>query len=146
MDDDTATTDNSNDNDKDEAVPLAEQLMNRGEFLRQLREMELADQAERDKHAITLEETTPSQSTRQQQQGEDVIYTLANQKKVLCYDSFLKHQRYYDDLKHVDCQFIDFGIIGNNSGGRLVMEQDKSLGKGGLVREFNHTLIVSSLS
>jgi predicted nicotinamide N-methyase len=116
---DDTVTDND---DKDEAVPLAEQLMKRGEFLRQLREMELADQAEREQ---TQEETEqPSQGK------DDVIHVLSNGKKVLCYESFLKHQRYYDDLKHVDCHFIDFGI--SSCGGRLVMEQDKCLGKGGL--------------
>jgi hypothetical protein len=126
---DDTVTDND---DKDEAVPLAEQLMKRGEFLRQLREMELADQAEREQ---TQEETEqPSQGK------DDVIHVLSNGKKVLCYESFLKHQRYYDDLKHVDCHFIDFGIS-SCGGGRLVMEQDKCLGKGGLVRGLNDDII-----
>jgi hypothetical protein len=125
---DDTVTDND---DKDEAVPLAEQLMKRGEFLRQLREMELADQAEREQ---TQEETEqPSQGK------DDVIHVLSNGKKVLCYESFLKHQRYYDDLKHVDCHFIDFGI--SSCGGRLVMEQDKCLGKGGLVRGLNDAIM-----
>jgi len=105
-------------------MPLAEALMKRGEFLRHLRLMELADQAERE---ATVEE--------EQSVDGDVIDILRNGKKVLRYESYLAHQRYYDDLKHVDCHYIDYGsaVGGSDNKGRLVIEQDKSLGKGGLV-------------
>ena len=45
-----------------------------------------------------------------------VLPNTNNNKKqktvtVLRYGSYLNHQRYYDDLKHVDITFIDYGII-----------------------------------
>ena len=95
--------------------------MNRGEFLRQLRLLELADQVERQENEGKVVD----------EPLQDSIDLLPNAKRVLRYDSYLAHQRYYDDLKHVDCHYIDFGNVG---GGRLVMEQEKRLGKGGLVR------------
>ena len=54
-----------------------------------------------------------------EEEGKDQIdiMLLPNNNKqktevtVLRYDSNLNHQRYYDDLKHVDITFIDYGII-----------------------------------
>lgn len=66
---------------------------------------------------------------------EDQIHTLPNSKRLLNYNSYLAHQRYYDDLKHADIHYIDYGNILNSkgeNGGRLVIEQRKCLGKGGL--------------
>ena len=94
--------------------------MKRGDFLRQLRMLELADQAERD----SVQDDTS-------QHLDDQVDVLPNKQRVLRYDSYLAHQRYYDDLKHIDCHYIDYGTIGGS--GRLVIEQDKRLGKGGLV-------------
>ena len=105
---------------------MADALMKRGEFLRQLRLMEHADQAEREQDNEVIQE----------EELQDVIRVLRNGRKVLRYDSYLAHQRYYDDLKHVDCNYIDYGCVGvcgSDCDGRLVIEQDKSLGKGGLV-------------
>jgi hypothetical protein len=71
------------------------------------------------------------------------ITVLPNGQKLLSYNVFLQNQRYYDDLKHVDCRYIDFGTFfsehyhhdGNSkkiTTSPLIIEQDKSLGKGGL--------------
>ena len=83
----------------------------RGAFLRKLREMEREDEAQRcnDQNSITTNIAT----------GD-----------TLQYDSYLAHQNYYDDYKHVNYRFIDFGEFG---GKPLVVEQDRSLGKGGLI-------------
>lgn len=124
---DTRTIDDNHE-EEEEPLPIVDEWMKRGEFLRQLRQLELEDQAER-------EEQNHVDSTQKQQQ--DAVYTLKNGKSVLVYDSFLQHQRYYDDLKHVDCHYIDYGNVrgdeSNNNDCRLVIEQEKSLGKGGLV-------------
>jgi predicted nicotinamide N-methyase len=74
----------------------------------------------------------------------------ASDTTVLLYTSYLRHQRYYDDLKHINYSYIDyeFGSLPGHPGQetssdllpnitvtsasrRLLMEQDKSLGKGG---------------
>lgn len=51
--------------------------------------------------------------------------TIVGGRKILNYTNFLQNQKYYDDLKHIDYNFIyyDSGVL---------IEQDKSLGKGGL--------------
>lgn len=108
----------------EEPMGIADSLMKRGDFLRELRQLELADQAERDRQ-LRHDDDCPQ---------DHQIDMLLNTQRVLRYDSYLTHQRYYDDLKHVDCHYIDYGTIGGS--GRLVIEQDKSLGKGGLVSAF----------
>mmetsp|Transcript_2362 Transcript_2362/g.4722 ORF Transcript_2362/g.4722 Transcript_2362/m.4722 type:complete len:451 (-) Transcript_2362:59-1411(-) len=72
----------------------------------------------------------------QEKMMEDKVRILpTTNEKVLDYNSYLAHQRYYDDLKHIDIKYMDFGNIANASGdvdgGRLIVEQRKSLGKGG---------------
>lgn len=53
------------------------------------------------------------------------------------YNVYLQHQRYYDDLKHIDYQYIDYGQIcpypqhDDVQECHLIVEQDKALGKGG---------------
>ena len=111
---------NDNDSAEEEPKGMAYSPMKHGDFLRQLRMLEVADQAERD-----------SMQDDASQHQDDQVDVLPNKQRVLKYDSYLAHQRYYDDLKHVDCHYIDYGAIGGS--GRLVIEQDKSLGKGGLV-------------
>jgi Lysine methyltransferase len=67
-------------------------------------------------------------------------FLLPKQQRLLDYNAFLHNQRYYDDLKHVDYRFIDFGTIARMYASEselsryispLIIEQDKSLGKGG---------------
>ena len=85
-----------------------------------------------------------------EEEGVDQIDILPDSKlRILRYDSYLAHQRYNDDYKHADCHFVDFGIVvgrdvlcqqkqqyhndDNDNANRLIVEQQKSLGKGGLV-------------
>jgi len=122
-----------------------DQMMNRGAYLRKLRMLALADEEERRQTTSSIstqhcqsvdceEEKKEADSIEEVQ--EDEIQTLPNNKRLLNYNSYLSHQRYYDDLKHADIHYIDYGNIYNSksgeNGGRLVVEQRKSLGKGGL--------------
>ena len=122
-----------------------DQMMNRGAYLRQLRMLALADEEERRQttassaiqhcQSIDCEEKKEVNSITEEEIQEDEIQTLPNNKRLLNYNSYLSHQRYYDDLKHADIHYIDYGNIYNSqgeNGGRLVVEQRKSLGKGGL--------------
>lgn len=70
----------------------------------------------------------------------DRVDVLPDSKlKVLRYGSYLAHQRYYDDYKHCNCTFVDFPIASDDSDGsvssekRIVLEQQQSLGKGGIL-------------
>ena len=100
--------------DEDEGMGLADAMMGRGAYLRQLRELAEADAREREQQAAS-----------EHQEGQrDVILTLDDGKSVLRYESYLSHQTYYDDLKHYDCNYIDFG--------GLLIQQEKAMGKGGL--------------
>lgn len=97
-------------------------LMQRGTWLRQLRELAMRDEAERE---------------AQQQEGTNasndcLIHTLADGTTILHYATFLENQRFYDDLKHVDVNYIDYGPFGTGVSAPLLIEQDKSLGKGGI--------------
>ena len=89
-------------------------LMQRGEFLRRLRELERQDEQERG-----------------QEDGTELMDVTSN-TRTLDYQSYLANQNYYDDYKHVNFHQIDFGVIGNR---RVVIQQsrDKEAGKGGLV-------------
>jgi hypothetical protein len=100
--------------DDEEDFGMAEAMMARGSYLRKLRALAEADELER-----------ANEQEEQSSSSEDVILTLSNGDRILRYNSYLSHQRYYDDLKHVDCDYIDYG-----SG--VAVQQQKSLGKGGL--------------
>lgn len=99
----------------EEPLGTADQWMMRGEQLRQLKVLLEQEETVQEEHEYDLEQDQPS----------DQVDQLLDGRTVLRYESYLQHQRYYDDLKHVDCSFIDFG-------NGLLIEQDKSLGKGGL--------------
>lgn len=123
-----------------------DQMMNRGAYLRQLRMLALADEEERRHQAtaasaarlcqsVDCEEEKKEVDSIIEEELQDEIQTLPNNKRLLNYNSYLIHQRYYDDLKHADIHYIDYGNIYNSqgeNGGQLVVEQRKSLGKGGL--------------
>mmetsp|Transcript_2339 Transcript_2339/g.4245 ORF Transcript_2339/g.4245 Transcript_2339/m.4245 type:complete len:447 (-) Transcript_2339:69-1409(-) len=147
--------------DDDEDETPFEQLMNRGNYLRQLRALALQDEMER--RASTLFEEEKKEEDNLDSGEEELcdhVYTISTTSavnngekvKVLEYNSYLAHQRYYDDLKHVDITYMDYGVIphrpstnntneqsalegeeGRNesNGGRVVIEQCKRLGKGG---------------
>ena len=107
-----------------------EAMFNRGAFLRKLREMEAQDEAER---AANAEEDSNNVDS-----------------DTLDYEAvYLQGQRYYDDYKHVNYKFIDFGNANaikeadkenssqqpqpEESTMRVKIEQDRAYGKGGLV-------------
>ena len=89
-----------------------------------------SEQVQRMKAMILLAEEEQEDEPIHNESTRDQIDTLANGQTILRYESFLQHQRYYDDLKHVDCNFIDYSTT--NGTAAVVIEQDKSLGKGGL--------------
>jgi hypothetical protein len=127
-----------NDHD-DEPLGIADAMMRRGDHLRMLRMMAEQDEAER---ALAINDGNNAggdSSSALEQDKYDVLPTSGG-SKMLHYDSYLRHQRFYDDLKHIDYQYIDYGDIrsrgrdGSRSpaGGRLIVRQRKSLGKGGI--------------
>ena len=156
----------------DEALNIADAMMLRGAFLRQLRLLEEKDKEERlgwsdeknpkvtkpslytddeEKKERSQDEDCCTFDKEQCKLLEDTVHTFPNGKKILDYNSFLAHQRYYDDLKHSDINYIDFGKMtdlmsnkyrkerlllrkaSDSDSLRLIIEQEKSLGKGGLV-------------
>uniref|UniRef100_A0A7S2PW95 Uncharacterized protein n=1 Tax=Skeletonema marinoi TaxID=267567 RepID=A0A7S2PW95_9STRA len=203
--DDIEELEQEDDDEEEDETPF-EQLMNRGNYLRQLRALALQDEMERRASTLFEEEkkeednldsgsdirncndefgphhgrfvVSPNVSCvvvsvssdylmsclNDDDEGEeelcDHVYTISTTSavnngekvKVLEYNSYLAHQRYYDDLKHVDITYMDYGVIphrpstnntneqsalegeeGSNEtdGGRVVIEQRKRLGKGG---------------
>ena len=131
--------------------------MTRGEYLRQLRLLALQDEMER-----MSEETLNSAECSEEKKCDDLqilkkecdeVQILPNGERMLNYTQYLSHQRYYDDLKHIDMHYINYGKfdknvvrvessndvrnIDTNTAGRitdghgdLIVEQRKSLGKG----------------
>lgn len=89
-------------------------MMNRGVFLRKLRQM--AEEDER------MRETE---------------YHDASENDVLSYESYLSVQTHYDDYKHVNYKQIDFGIVGDCP---LSINQDRTVGKGGFVWDSGYIL------
>ena len=119
----------------DEPLGIADAMMRRGDHLRMLRMMADQDEAER-AAARTNISSCGSSDCSPAEQDEDEYETLptSGRSKLLHYDSYLRHQRYYDDLKHVDYHYINYGGCGggHRAGGRLVIRQQKALGKGGI--------------
>jgi predicted nicotinamide N-methyase len=105
------------DNESNE-IDAFDAYMRKGEFLRRLRALELQDEAER---AAQEDSCEPN--------SDAVVKTSAGQQ-IFIYETFLANQRYYDDSKHVNYKYIDYGTLGTSR--PLVMEQDHRLGKGGL--------------
>ncbi|GAX22985.1 hypothetical protein FisN_15Hh119 [Fistulifera solaris] len=106
------------DNENSE-IDAFDAYMRKGEFLRRLRELELQDEAERAAQEDSFESSQPNA----------VVTTSAGQQ-IFIYETFLADQRYYDDSKHINYKYIDYGTLGTSR--PLVMEQDHRLGKGGL--------------
>lgn len=130
----------------DEPLGIADAMMRRGDHLRVLRMMAEQDEAER---ALAVNDDDAegdhsdggcSSSSLPLEQDEYEVLPTSKGSKILHYNSYLRHQRYHDDLKHVDYHYIDYGDIrsrgrhdaGNRAGGHLVIRQQKSLGKGGI--------------
>jgi len=141
-----AANENSNDNgncsDSDtssSSYDAFDEVFKQGEYLKKLRLMELEDEAlrERDRE---LEEESEEEST-----SDTLIYKI-----------FLQNQEgKHDDYKHVNYQYIDFGVIGTphyssdktytDSGRSLIVEQDRTVGKGGLIWDAGYILADSVL-
>ena len=86
----------------------------RGAFLRKLRELERDDEAQR-----------------------EIENSDCQNNDTLLYESYLATQSYYDDYKHVNYRFIDFGTIGDRP---FLIEQDRTVGKGGVVYDAGFVL------
>eukprot|EP00956_Cyclotella_meneghiniana_P006291 scaffold8251_cov61-Cyclotella_meneghiniana.AAC.2 len=122
--------------------------MNRGSYLSQLRLLALQDEAER---------SAEEEYTSKVENLHAEVQILSNGQKMLNYSVYLSHQRYFDDLKHVDMHFMNFGCFVDTKSNAdatipriessndvrildgqlkheqdLIIEQRKSLGKGGL--------------
>jgi hypothetical protein len=86
--------------------------------------MELEDEAER-LHAVKVDGDDDDNNHN----GGGSTSTDGGGDTLLYHRDFLaKTRKVYDDYKHVNYRYIDFGIMG---GRPLVMQQDRSLGKGG---------------
>lgn len=147
----TTETNSENSTEYEEDPNPFDQYMNRGNFLRQLRLLALADEAERaasmnipSQYPSAMEgeeekkdcddDGYPSASTANDEVDDVVDIISSTGEKILRYESFLAHQRYFDDVKHCDIKYMDFGNMFNSVGescGSLVVEQNKRLGKGG---------------
>lgn len=99
---------------------IADAMMNRGNFYRMMAQM---DELER------LQNLSSDDEYDDEVQGNE-YYLNENNQRVLKYATYLSHQRYYDDFKHVDFPLIDYSgcFPGLDD---LIVEQRKSLGKGG---------------
>jgi len=121
-----------------EPLGLADAMFVRGMHLRKIREIVEADERERAEAKLEDELVVT----------ENEVDYLSTGQSVLRYDSYLSHQRYYDDCKHIDHEFIDYG---KTEGGNCVIQQQKSLGKGGFCWDAalilaEHLLTTKSLS
>jgi Lysine methyltransferase len=124
------------------SIDPADALFERAVFLRKLRE---ADEIER--HAPE-EDGADDDNDEGENHPRAVMdegqHTLPNGQRILDYNAYLEHQRYYDDCKHIDYHYIDYGTLEGSASFSssmaepcsyrypLLIEQDKSLGKGGL--------------
>jgi len=142
------------------ADALIDAMMNRGEYLRFLKQLELQDEEERKQSEFEfLQDETINQNnnlsvtnmqfvnnTLTKRNSNHTLDTITSSKSssiddkvdilpesklnVLRYDSYLMHQRYSDDYKHCNCDYVDYSV---NDDQRLIVEQQRSLGKGGLI-------------
>lgn len=114
-DDDVVVEDDSHDDD----VAFDALLLDRGAFLRRLRQLEREDDKLRQ---------AANDEANDNNNGE------SNSSDTLDYDSYLQQQAYYDDYKHVNYRFVDFGTVGNNTKDKLRIEQVRVPGsKGGFI-------------
>jgi hypothetical protein len=137
-------TDDDDGSEDEGSIDPADALFERAVFLRQLHE---ADEIERNAPevavvvATTVDNDGDNASCDQRTLEMDERSTLPNGQRILDYDAYLEHQRYYDDCKHIDYHYIDYGTLHLFKGSGfspsvpcypLLVEQVKSLGKGGL--------------
>lgn len=114
-------------------------MMQRGDLLRQLRQMERDDDAMRQRE--------------QDEEGEHLSHGVSHpgSDDTLSYQAYLQNQRgIYDDYKHVNYKYVDYGVIGRKQGQQdddeclpLIVEQDRNVGKGGIVWDAAYILAES---
>lgn len=131
----------------DDSYDAAGFMLQRGELLRRLRQMEIEDESQRSKGEKMVD--------GEDQHGGDISSSSSSSSlsttTTLSYNSYLKNQRgVYDDYKHVNYKYIDFGVIrpavrsddnniinseslSSSSSSSLIIEQDRNVGKGGIV-------------
>lgn len=113
-----------------------------------LRTLEVQDELARQKQEEN-DDDDGSFIVKKEAKEEDLIVELndTRRSKILLYDSFLSHQRYYDGYKHVNVDYFDFGASpfqkkNNNTITTasntiqchpIIIEQKRSLGKGGII-------------
>lgn len=107
-----------------DSYDAADKLFRRGDFLRKLRELERQDEEQR---AL----------------NDDNELSGSRSDDTLNYESYLASQSYYDDYKHVNYRFIDFGMVADRP---LIVEQDRTVGKGGFVWDAGFILAEHLLS
>ena len=87
---------------------------------------------EKDEDIKSISQTTTTSYDASNSIIEDRIDIMPNSNmNVLRYDTYLSHQRYSDDYKHSNCNFVDFQL--QYSDKKVIVEQQRSLGKGGLL-------------
>jgi len=87
---------------------------------------------EKDEDIKSISQTTTTSYDASNSIIEDRVDIMPNSNmNVLRYDTYLSHQRYSDDYKHSNCHFVDFQL--QNSDNKVIVEQQRSLGKGGLL-------------
>ena len=151
--DDESDSDSDSDSDNS-SYDACDELFKQGEFLRMLRKLELEDEAMREKER----QTEQQEEEEEQEDDSDTLF----------YQDYLRNQEgIYDDYKHVNYQFIDFGIIDAGSSSDsdsecdsnsitiravapssspLIIEQDRTVGKGGFVWDAGFVLAESVLN
>ncbi|VEU40777.1 unnamed protein product [Pseudo-nitzschia multistriata] len=126
----------------DSSYDAYDEICKQGEYLRMLRQLELEDEALREKERL---ENQLDDEGNEENDNHDNSSTLA-------YEKYLRNpEKKYDDYKHVNYQFIDFGVIASphrcssdendnchdnvhmEQNRPLTIEQDRNLGKGGFV-------------
>lgn len=131
VEDSFISNDNNNTDDDDESDDhdAFDAMLNRGAFLRRLRQLELED--EKLRQASEAEEASSSNSRANNNNSN-------SNEDTLDYDSFLQRQAFYDDYKHVNYRFLEFGPVGdahqNKDHNPLLIEQNRTCkNKGGHV-------------
>ncbi|KAG7351056.1 lysine methyltransferase [Nitzschia inconspicua] len=119
------------DKEDDDNFDAVDVWLSRGEFLRKLRQLEQEDEAERLKAAEADDKGNESNDQR-----------CSTDSCTLDYPYFLQtnsKRNIYDDYKHVNYTHVNLGLFGNATE-PLVLQQDRHVGKGGLIWDAGYIL------
>ena len=134
---------NKDDNIEEETTvdTILDQALNRGALFRQWKllaeaELQAAEEEEKKEEEEDFAQIDEDYTIDFREVGDSKTKSV----KVLRYNQYLQHQRYHDDYKQVNYKFIDFGNVTDPTSdyNKLVIQQDRSLGKGGLVSRSIH--------